>query len=696
MPVTVPLIEKTVQTTPLGATPLGASLRPLSDPYIKTDGAANLGKALQDVGAVFKARGDQTALLEAQKKMDDWEATNIFDPNTGALAKKGKNAMGLPGQLTQQYGKDMNEIYQGLSNADQQEAFDKMALSRRDNIQRTLMAHERGQMDDYRAATASAAQDSSLNRAALNWNNPSVIQSSIEGAKAAKLIELKDKGLDSPDIVNAELSKVEGKAHLGVLTRMGDANPKAAVAYYKAHQAQFGDELLAAQRLIDPIQKKYEAADMAGQALGTLTPKTSEQDVIKFIVGPQIEGGDVVAKDGDGIAHFGINSKAHPGVDVKNLNADQAYSIAKTDYWDQYKIGDLPPQMRLVVFDRVFNGYDPKVTGQSLEDMIKAADGDPRKFLDSSAAYLQKLAIDQPEKHAKDLKGWMQRIGKLNDQVDAMYGAIPDEQALHKKIDGMTDDIELATAAKQLVTKNITDMRQARTQGENDAARQVATYQLQGQEAPPSLVARLSPEQQKDLNAKVYDPMEYERVRRQVAYGQPVDLDQMRFRLSPGQYNDLVKMQGDPVAQQTARLVDARVQNAAQQITGKSIDKVKTKDDFQQLDTFRKTVYSSIDAYTRLHKAAPDREQIDKIVDGMILKPHADFLQSPAEASTTLKGIPRGRSYMIGGEANSYEQVVSLLSQYARARNIPVTPENLGDIYSTLKAKKLIVEQYAK
>lgn len=56
-------------------------------------------------------------------------------------------------------------------------------------------------------------------------------------------------------------------------------------------------------------------------------------------------------------ANFGINQKYHPDVDVKNLTKEQAAAIYKRDYWDAYKIGELPANVQGIVMDGVVNHH---------------------------------------------------------------------------------------------------------------------------------------------------------------------------------------------------------------------------------------------------------------------------------------------------------------------------------------------------
>lgn len=115
-------------------------------------------------------------------------------------------------------------------------------------------------------------------------------------------------------------------------------------------------------------------------------------------------------------AKFGINQRAHPGVDVKNLTQEEAVKIYKKDYWDAYKIGDLKPEVQTIVLDGVANHW-----GGFKNKLVKAArDGaSPEELIKMRRDEYSRLAKANPEKYAKSLLAWNARLDKVagNDSV---------------------------------------------------------------------------------------------------------------------------------------------------------------------------------------------------------------------------------------------------------------------------------------
>lgn len=147
---------------------------------------------------------------------------------------------------------------------------------------------------------------------------------------------------------------------------------------------------------------------------GSSTTKTDAGD---FII-PRIsktfdEAADWVLKheggtttDTGGLTKFGISSKAHPDVDVKNLTLDQAKEIYHSQYWRAIGADNLPENMRLAAFDSAINqGVEPTKT------WLKEADGNLQTFLSLRSQEYARLA--QNEKYSSYAKSWGKRLADL-------------------------------------------------------------------------------------------------------------------------------------------------------------------------------------------------------------------------------------------------------------------------------------------
>jgi lysozyme family protein len=73
------------------------------------------------------------------------------------------------------------------------------------------------------------------------------------------------------------------------------------------------------------------------------------------------EGGYVNdPRDPGGETKFGISKRQYPTVDIAALTYDDAVKIYRADYWDKYKVAQLPPHLRLTFFDCAVNQGGPR------------------------------------------------------------------------------------------------------------------------------------------------------------------------------------------------------------------------------------------------------------------------------------------------------------------------------------------------
>ncbi len=116
------------------------------------------------------------------------------------------------------------------------------------------------------------------------------------------------------------------------------------------------------------------------------------------------EGGYKPADSNGAPVNFGINQKANPDIDVKNLSQDQAKSIYKARYWDPIGGDQLPPATAAVAFDAAVN------QGVSYaKQLIEKTGGDPQKMLAQRMQDYTELAKRDPSK-APLLNGWLNRL----------------------------------------------------------------------------------------------------------------------------------------------------------------------------------------------------------------------------------------------------------------------------------------------
>jgi hypothetical protein len=679
-------------------------------PVPQDTGMTRLAEAVGEYARQAKEKGDQIALLDAQRQLDEWEAVNIFDPSTGILAKKGRDAIGAPQKLLGDYDKFITQLDGTLSNDAQRMAMQKMAVSRRDGLMRTGYTHERGEMNFVAQETRDTTVKTGQNRAALNYNNPAVVESSINNAKAAELAFARVQGLPDESITQ-RLLEIESEARIGVLNRMADNDPRAAIDYFKTHQNKFSaTDLLVAERLIKPAERKYKAVDAAQAALGSVMPKTSRDEIIDFvsILPDSLEGGDKTVADGDGMARFGINSAAHPDVNLEELTPEKARAFYVEKYWKRFNLDDQPATMRLAAFQFLIQN---ETEGKKA---IEQANGDPRKLLELQTDFYRRLVKQDPEKYSKNFDGWMSRVARTEAQIAAMSGELPSESDLYNQIDAQTDDPDVAADARNIVSERLKTMRDDRKNSYADASETAWRYVSNGQDVPASVEARMNPKDVLDMRKFVGnqdpDPAFYAYVRQRVVTGQPimrtdpdtgqqeeVPLTELRWQLG-SEFNNLLEIEQDPKKRVNARTVDDVIKDAGQILIGQK--EPQTQDQFRRMEAFRRSVDNEIQAMQKATGKVAGPSEVQAITDRLLLTVNPDdswsnkaLFEMTPDQSYTIAGIDNKGKFYVNGEENSYNSIVDKITRDLVASNIPVNDQTILEAFAVQLKNGTIVKK---
>lgn len=119
----------------------------------------------------------------------------------------------------------------------------------------------------------------------------------------------------------------------------------------------------------------------------------------------KVEGG-YSATDGNSGApvNFGINQRANPDIDVKNLTKDQAVQLYKSRYWDAIGGDSLPASIRATAFDAAVNQGVPWTKAA-----LQQAGGDVAAFNALREQRYRSIVAGDPSQ-GKYLANWLSRI----------------------------------------------------------------------------------------------------------------------------------------------------------------------------------------------------------------------------------------------------------------------------------------------
>lgn len=243
-------------------------------------------RALGDVGKFFaaeKLKADslayQDARNQAKKAYNDLLYGNKEIGEAGAFSKKGKDALGLNEEYIQKYRESTDQIYDGLSNQTQKQAFDRARQEIGIELDETLQKYSFKERASYDDEVTQASIKNSFDDAVTNYLNPERVQQAIDEQHAVLIDNAKRNGV-SPEKLSLDMADNESKTRTGVVTRMLNSNQDiAAQEYFNQHKDRFTGQDSAA------LEKALEVGSLLGKSQrnvdAMLGKKLTESQAIK-------------------------------------------------------------------------------------------------------------------------------------------------------------------------------------------------------------------------------------------------------------------------------------------------------------------------------------------------------------------------------------------------------------------------------
>src|SRR5688572_14624773 len=177
----------------------------LSEQTVNVAGAfQGVANAARGLGQVFaqeaqeeRDRADTAAVLEAETALDNFENETLFNPESGAFTRKGKDAFDLPNQVLPGYDDQVRKIEQGLGSDRAKLSFKQRAVRRRGGIGQQLNRYEAQQREGYYEQQDKATIESSRLMATRYFNHPSKIDEQLQRQRFAIESTAKRNGLST-------------------------------------------------------------------------------------------------------------------------------------------------------------------------------------------------------------------------------------------------------------------------------------------------------------------------------------------------------------------------------------------------------------------------------------------------------------------------------------------------------------------
>jgi len=207
-----------------------------------------------------RKQADELAVLDADKNLSALETRLQYDPKTGAMTKRGKDALALPDQIKTDWDKGVEDISKNLNSDTQRLAFRKMVNARWSSLDSSVQKHVASEIRSYDDATTESYLANERDAAALNFMDPERIQMSLYTQRAALVKHAERNGLPE-EWLKLKINDAQSKTHSAVIERMLTNNQDmAAKQYFEANKDQISG------RDSTTLEKALEEGSLRGES----------------------------------------------------------------------------------------------------------------------------------------------------------------------------------------------------------------------------------------------------------------------------------------------------------------------------------------------------------------------------------------------------------------------------------------------
>lgn len=222
-----------LRTEPLPIVHPGGAFQPVEPVHLDP-----LVHAVDALFAEKRDQADQIAVIDADAKLAATQSDLLYNPQSGALNRRGKDA--VYGQLDAEdaWRKSLSKIQIGL-NERQKLAFERAAAMREGDFQRSLMQHVSTELNAYGKETTDANLDAELNLITQNFRDPVRVQQGIEHQTAVIRIDAKRTG-ESEAVTENRIREETSRSRSAVVQlHLAHGDDLAAQKYFEEHQRDF-------------------------------------------------------------------------------------------------------------------------------------------------------------------------------------------------------------------------------------------------------------------------------------------------------------------------------------------------------------------------------------------------------------------------------------------------------------------------
>ncbi len=222
--------------------------------------AENLGESVYKMQMEEKQKADDARTIEANSEAIKAKNDILYNPETGLMTRRGKDAMSVMDDFTPAYKARLDEIEANLGNDDQRGLFQKIRIQHSTDLDTALSQHVSSESRAYSEDVAKTGVAATLDNAVQNYQNETVVLKSLSDQESI----IRKHGYDSDhddDRIALDVTAARSKTHSAIISRMIDnGNDIQAQRHFDKYKDTIGGVEAAA------IEKELEAGSTLGAA----------------------------------------------------------------------------------------------------------------------------------------------------------------------------------------------------------------------------------------------------------------------------------------------------------------------------------------------------------------------------------------------------------------------------------------------
>lgn len=249
----------------------------------------DLGRSALKIAAAEKDRADDVATQDMYKDLVMAKNNLIYDPQNGALTRRGKDALGAMEEFTPQFEKTADEIEKRAANETQRGMFRKMRMREGLEFSANLERHASQEglrlEDETFKSLVTTVQDDAIK----NMHIPGKVRDSVGLMTGAAMAYAGKRGF-GPEQSKQLVTGIVSKTHAGVIGRMlANGDDMMASAYYKGVKGDVtGGDSIGIERALEEGTLRGASQRSADKILSENKELSAAMDAVKKIDDPKL------------------------------------------------------------------------------------------------------------------------------------------------------------------------------------------------------------------------------------------------------------------------------------------------------------------------------------------------------------------------------------------------------------------------